>query len=205
MKRIAIAGLMLYFAAAIISCNRTSSDGSCCSTSSSDAGSTEISGLSVFQLNNEWETYRDETVTLKDFGGKVIVSAMIFTSCPSACPRLVADMKNIEEKLSPEEREKVQFLLISMDPENDDPETMRQFAEDFRLNDSWELIRSDEASTMEIAQVLGVKVKPLEGGGFDHSNIIHFMNRKGEIVHQQHGLNMKPEEGAEIVRELIKG
>ncbi len=186
-------------------CSRNSETGSCCKTAGSvDSARTVISDQSIFLLESTWETYSNTSMVLKDLSGKVTVAAMIFTHCPSACPRIVADMKNIESTLSEEERKQVQFLLISMDPERDTPERMRQFAADHRLNNTWEMIRADKAATMEIAQVLGVRIKPLDDGGFDHSNIIQLLNREGELSFQQQGLNIDPGESLKQIRLLLK-
>ncbi|MBW6489668.1 MAG: SCO family protein [Lentimicrobium sp.] len=196
---------ILIILALFTSCKNKTETGSCCKTGDHAAieKSTEISDQSVFLLDSEWENYRDEKKILSDYQGKVIVGAMIFTHCPSACPRLVADLKIIESLLTEDERSKVRFLLISMDPERDTPEQMRKFATDHRLNESWEMIRSDKASTMEIANVLGVRIKPLKDGGFDHSNVIQILNPEGEIVFQQQGLNNNPEESLEQIRMLL--
>jgi len=90
-----------------------------------------------------------------------------------------------------------------MDPERDNPAQMSRFASDHRLSSSWEIIRSDKSATMEIANVLGVRVKPLKEGGFDHSNIIQLLNAQGEIVFQQHGLNIDPVKTLMEIRQLL--
>lgn len=196
---------MLLALALITSCKSKNETGSCCKTGEHAEleKSTDISDQSIFLLDSEWESYRDEQKILSDYQGKVIVGAMIFTHCPSACPRLVADMKIIESSLTEAERDKVRFLLISMDPERDTPEQMRKFAKDHQLNESWEMIRSGNAATMEVANVLGVRIKPLKDGGFDHSNVIQILNPDGEIVFQQQGLNNSPEVCLEQIRGLL--
>ena len=45
---------------------------------------------SIFNVNSEWEKQDGSKISLKDFKGKVIVTAMIFTSCKTACPRLTS-------------------------------------------------------------------------------------------------------------------
>ena len=200
---------LLFIAIAIASfiypsCNSKTETASCCSTDAVASESpAEISDESLFLLDSEWESYHEKTIKLSDFEGKVTVAAMFFTTCPSACPRIAADMKNIEAALTAEEREKVQFVLITMDTEYDTPEQMQSFADNHGLGDSWEMLRSGKNETMEIANVLGVKIKPLDDGGFDHSNIIHILNQKGEIVYQQMGLNVDPEKSLEEIRRVI--
>ena len=202
--------ILLFTAIALISfiypsCKSKTETASCCKTEAGQSEkAAEISDESVFLLDSDWESYHGETIKLSDFKGKVIVAAMFFTNCPSACPRIAADMKNIENGLTAEEREKVQFVMISMDTERDTPKQMQSFAANHQLGSSWELLRSGKNETMEIANVLGVKIKPLEEGGFDHSNIIHILNQKGEIVYQQMGLNVDPTESLREIRKLIR-
>ncbi|WP_172668931.1 SCO family protein [Lentimicrobium saccharophilum] len=204
MKKLLPLASLVVIIAITPACSRKSETGSCCKTTESgNSAKTVISDQSIFLLESSWETYNNSSMVLSDLGGKVTVAAMIFTHCPSACPRIVADMKNIESALVKKERKQVQFLLISMDPERDTPERMRQFAADHRLKDTWEMIRADKAATMEIAQVLGVRIKPLDDGGFDHSNIIHILNRDGELSFQQQGLNIDPGECLKQIRQLL--
>jgi protein SCO1/2 len=192
------------FVFVLTSCSKKTEKGDCCKTghNSTEEKTLEISDESVFLLESQWENQKNEQKKLSDYGGKVIVGAMIFTNCPSACPRIVADLKIIESTLSEDERARIQFLLISMDPERDNPAQMSRFASDHRLN-RWEIIRSDKSATMEIANVLGVRVKPLKEGGFDHSNIIQLLNAQGEIVFQQQGLNVDPVATLKEIRKLL--
>jgi protein SCO1/2 len=90
-----------------------------------------------------------------------------------------------------------------MDIKRDTPVQMKKYAADHQLNKKWDLIRSDQSATMELANVLGVRIQPLEGGGFDHSNIIHILNPKGELVYQQVGLNVDPEQSLMEIRKLL--
>ena len=54
---------------------------------------------------------------------------------------------------------------------------------------------------LELAALLGVKYKEDSNGQFAHSNVITVLNAKGEIVHQQIGLN---EDISETVQTLVK-
>lgn len=195
---------ILVIVSMVLACNKNPEQKSCCKTglSSESPVSAEISDESLFLLGSEWETYHNEHKKLDAYKGKIIVGAMIFTNCPSACPRIVTDIKNIEAALSAAEKGRIQFLLISMDPDRDTPMRMREFAGDHRLSNDWELIRSGKNATMELANVLGVRIKPLPEGGFDHSNIIHILNPEGEIVFQQQGLNVSPEQCLDQIRRL---
>jgi protein SCO1/2 len=190
----------------MVACTRDTANvsGSCCKNENKDKVIEGLSGESVYQLQSEWTSQMNERFKLEHFRGKVVIAAMVFTHCESACPRIVADMKRVEAGLSAQEIERITFLLISMDPERDTPERMKEFAAGYKLNAGWTLIRSGEDETQEIANVLGVRIIKLETGGFDHSNIIHVINRGGEIVHQQIGFAVEQEETLQSVKRLLK-
>ena len=54
-----------------------------------------IPEMSIYNLPSHWTTQNGEEIELKDLQGKVVVMVMIYTTCKAACPRLVADMRNI--------------------------------------------------------------------------------------------------------------
>lgn len=190
----------------VLSCNKRAESKvkSCCSKEKPAVALKVLSGESVYNLTSAWTTQKEENLKLAHFSDKITVTAMVFTHCESACPRIVADMQRIESSLTEKELQQVTFLLISMDPERDTPVRLAEFASEHKLNSNWMLICSNPDATMEIANVLGVRVKKLEGGGFDHSNIIHVFNREGVIVNQQNGFAVEQEETLKAIRNLIQ-
>lgn len=128
---------------------------------------------------------------MKNLKGKVLVMVMIYTSCKAACPRLVANMRNIESLLSENVKEKVQFVLLSIDPKTDTPKRLKAFAIENKMEGSqWLFLRSTEENTREFAAVLSVNYKKVSPMDFSHSNIISVFNTGGELVFQQEGLNV---------------
>ena len=196
--------MIILLSAILLSCNKNTETKtkSCCSKEKSADALREISGESVYNLTSTWTTQKNENLKLEHFKNRIIIAAMVFTHCESACPRIVADMQRIESSLTEKELQQVTFLLISMDPERDTPERLTEFAAEYKLNAYWTLICSSLDATMEIANVLGVKVKKLEGGGFDHSNIIHVFDQEGVIVNQQNGFAVEQEETLKAIRNL---
>ena len=198
--------LIIILSAILISCNKNTETKtrSCCSKEKSSKALTEISGESVYNLTSTWTTQKKENLNLDHFKNKIVIAAMVFTYCESACPRIVADMQRIESSLSEKELEQITFLLISMDPERDTPARLTEFSSEHKLNANWTLICSNLDATMEIANLLGVKVKKLENGGFDHSNIIHVFDQEGVIVHQQNGFAVEQDETLKELRNLLE-
>jgi protein SCO1/2 len=53
----------------------------------------------------------------------------------------------------------------------------------------WTLLSGQPDDVLELAALLGVQYRQTRAGQFAHSNVITVLNAKGEIVHQQVGLN----------------
>lgn len=166
--------------------------------------STVIPEESVFNITSDWKNQDNVIIKLNSLSGKITVTAMVFTHCESACPRIVADIQRIEKSFTSAELKQINFLLISMDPERDTPERFKEFAKEYQLNSNWIMISANDDATMEMANVLNVRVKKLAGGGFDHSNTIHILNQQGLIISQQNGLEQEPKETIESIKALLK-
>lgn len=68
--------------------------------------------------------------TLQDFAGKVVVAFFGFTQCPDVCPTALAELSQVMQKLGPD-ADRVQVLLISVDPERDTPDILKQYVTTF--------------------------------------------------------------------------
>lgn len=161
-----------------------------------------ISGLSIYNLPSKWTDHNGRDMELKELRGKVIVMVMIYTSCKSACPRLVADMRNIEQRMPDSAKGNLKFVLVSIDPQVDTPEHLKAFAAENKMDgDQWLFLRSTEDNTREFAAVLAVNYKRISPIDFSHSNIISVFNTGGELTYQQEGLGSSYDE---IVMEINK-
>lgn len=164
--------------------------------------STKISDLSIYNLPSKWTTQNGKNIELKDLKGDVLVMVMIYTSCKAACPRLVADMRSIEGQLPQDAKSKVKLILVSIDPETDTPNRLKEFSIENKMEgEQWIFLRSSEKNTREFAAVLAVNYKKISPIDFSHSNIISVFNAEGELVHQQEGLNVNNEETVKKIAE----
>lgn len=161
-----------------------------------------ISELSIFNLPSEWTNQNGENIEMKDLKGKVLVMVMIYTSCKSACPRLVADMRNIESRLPKNIKDKVELVLISIDPKVDTHERLKAFSIDNKMDSNqWLFLRSTEENTREFAAVLSVNYKKVSPLDFSHSNLISVFNTQGELVYQQEGLGVNSDATVQKITE----
>ena len=163
------------------------------------------SGESIFNLKGNWHTQNNETIALSALQGKTLVMVMIYTSCKAACPRLVAQMRDIESKMPTDKLDQINFVLVSIDPETDDPKRLKAFAIANNMNaPHWTFLQGTKTSVQEFANVLSVKYKQISPMDFSHSNIISVFNTKGELIHQQEGLSVNNKETIKsIIKEIL--
>lgn len=164
---------------------------------------TELPEMSIYHLQGYWTDQDSNTFELHELRGKVLVMVMIYTSCKAACPRLIADMRRIEEQIPEEYGDEVQYIMVSIDPETDTPSRMKEFARENQMTDAkWLFIRSTPENTREFASVLAVNYKRISPIDFSHSNIISVFDRDGQMVFQQEGLDVAHIKTIQTVRDL---
>jgi protein SCO1/2 len=138
-----------------------------------------------------WVTQNNDTITLKDLKGEVLVVVMIYTTCKAACPRLVADMRNISQKVNDSA---IKYVFVSIDPVTDTPERLKAFAIENEMdNNQWVFLHGSIDDVREFSNVLSVKYKQIAPLDFSHSNIISVFDKAGVLHHQQEGLGVDNE------------
>lgn len=104
-------------------------------------------------------------VRLSSLRGKVAGLTFVFTQCPQVCPTITAKLRLVAEGLGERFGKEVAFLLISVDPEGDTPEAVRQYqqAHDIR----WPYLIGPEKALAQVWADYGIMVerRPLEGSG----------------------------------------
>lgn len=68
--------------------------------------------------------------TLQDFSGKVTVVFFGFTQCPDVCPTSLAELSQVMQKLGAD-ADRVQVLMVTVDPERDTPQILKQYVTTF--------------------------------------------------------------------------
>ena len=74
--------------------------------------------------------HNGEKFRLTDQRGKVILLFFGYTSCTEACPVILSRVNSVFKQLGPE-REKVLAVFISVDPQRDTPQVLREYVKYF--------------------------------------------------------------------------
>jgi len=113
-----------------------------------------------------------KTVSLnKDLKGKILVIDFIFTTCPTVCPRLSANMKDLQKAYIKKNPELVQFISISVDPTRDSVQALRAYADRFNADhDRWWFLTGSKESIFNYAKnELGLLLNSDSPDDFVHS------------------------------------
>jgi protein SCO1/2 len=152
------------------------------STAQSPVGKS-LPSNSVYHLQVSVEDQFGSITGLDRYKGQPVLVTMFYTSCPHVCPMLISTIKLTESKLSPEERAGLRVLTISIDPERDTPEKLRETLERHSVDTSrWSMTRSQPGDLRTIAGVFGVRYKQLTDGEFNHTTRIILLDRDGTQV-----------------------
>lgn len=68
--------------------------------------------------------------SLADFRGKVVVVSFGYTHCPDVCPMTLANLASARKRLGDDGKD-VQVLFVTVDPQRDKPEILREYVPAF--------------------------------------------------------------------------
>lgn len=177
----------------------------CCREPLPGTASAPMPSGSLYQLESDWTSDQGRRIRLSQLRGRHQVVALFFSNCEYACPVIVGDMRRIQAALPEPVREDVDFLLVSLDPERDTPERLRQFRSERGLPTAhWTLLHGREDDVRELAAVLGIQYRKDSRGQFAHSNVITLLSPDGEVVARQRGLYQDPSDLVRQVRPSAK-
>ena len=118
---------------------------------------------------------------LEDFRGKVVVMFFGFTHCPDVCPTTLAEVSSALRTLGPD-AERVQVLVVTVDPERDTPETLGKYVTAFDAR--FLGLRGDLAATKKVAAEFKIyfeKRKQGESYTVDHSGQSYVIDPAGRL------------------------
>jgi protein SCO1/2 len=143
-------------------------------------------------------------VTLGAFRGKVVAVTFIYTSCPDVCPMLTDKMARVQDELGADFGSKIAFLSITVDPEHDTPEVLKEYAEVLDADlAGWSFLTGTPAAVREVAHRYGVAVAPAADGQVDHTLLTTLVDRQGTMRVQYLGYRFDEEEFRHDLLDLV--
>ncbi len=133
----------------------------------------------LFSLTNQ----ERKIINNESYKGKVYVVEFFFSTCPSICPIMNKNMKNIQESFATNSN--FGIASITINPENDTPEVLKKHAELINAKGlNWNFLTGKKDYIFSIANKgfnlfagENQKVK----GGFEHSGLFALIDKNGKI------------------------
>jgi protein SCO1/2 len=134
-------------------------------------------------------------VTLGDLRGKVVALTFIYTACPDICPLLTQKMVEVQDELGADFGAKIAFVSISLDPEHDTPEVLKDYAQFWGAKlEGWSFLTGSPEAVRDVTRHYGVFLSKKEDGSVEHSQLTTLVDAYGQIRVQYLGARFDPEE-----------
>lgn len=124
-----------------------------------------------------------ETITNKDYDGKVYVIEFFFSTCPTICPRMNQNLVKIQNEF--EEFDNFGVASFTINPDYDTPEVLKEYADKYGINNpNWHLLTGDKTDIYKLSNE-GFYIYAAENteveGGFEHSGNFALIDKNGFI------------------------
>lgn len=147
------------------------------------------------------------TITNQLVKGKIHIANFFFTSCPSICPAMIAQMQRLQQNTL--DIDELIFLSHTIDPKRDTIPKLRAYIEDKNIDtQNWYFLYGDKQYVHDLG-IDGYMVNAMEDdqaeGGFLHSEHFVLIDREGHIRGLYSGIDTQQVDQLEKdIRNLIK-
>ena len=99
--------------------------------------------------------------------GHVVAIDFIFTGCSTFCRPVTANLRAVQEQLGNRVGKDLRLISISVDPANDTPERLKQYAAQFEPGPGWSFVTGSKTEIDRLLETFGVGTH----GPEDHSSL----------------------------------
>lgn len=131
--------------------------------------------------------------------GKVVVIDFMFTSCTGACPIMSTNLAKIQDWLGDRLGKDVYLLSVSVDPVNDTPAKLKEYAARFKARPGWYFLTGSKENVDAALRKLGNYVETPEA----HQNLFIIGNERSGLWKKAFGL-AQPEALIPIVQSVVE-
>ncbi len=115
--------------------------------------------------------------------GHLRIATMLYGHCPGVCPMTIGVLRGIERQLTAQQRSKLSFIVLSLDPARDTPEALRSVARERGMTSSrWLVGRTSVTDARRFADAAGIQYRALSDGSIDHSTALVLLDARGRVL-----------------------
>ncbi len=160
-------------------------------------------GIAIGEIAPDF-TLTDQTgqpVRLSSLRGEPVAVTFVYTRCPdaTACPMTVAKFAKLNAALAKEKAGRL--LAVTVDPENDTPEVLADFAKRIGADPSrWKFLTGRPDAVARVAESFGVLYYS-DHGRIVHSQAVAVLDPDGRLASIYYGSDWEPEQ---VLQDLQK-
>jgi len=159
------------------------------------------------KIGGPWSMLDTEgnTLTDQDFKGSYLVYYFGFARCPDVCPRNLVRLSGAIDILKQRGVNEVKYLFVSLDPESDTPESVKEFVNRYSENIKGAICPEEGLSSL-LKNFKLYRKKFYQGDDYmiDHTSYMFLFDKQGNFVNIL-GENLSEEELADVIEKHVKG
>ena len=144
-------------------------------------------------------------VTLADLRGRVVAVTFILTMCTTTCPVLTPMMSFVQDQLGSDFGAKIRFVSITVDPERDTADVLKQYAQSFGANFAgWSFLTGTPEAIRDVTRRYGVYASKTANDDVEHTFLTSIVDPHGILRVQYLGVRFDREEFRRDLLNLLK-
>lgn len=131
----------------------------------------------------------NQPITMVSLKGKAVLLTFIYTHCPDICPATLNKFQSIASQLSVQEREQLAIVAITLDPERDSAEHLREYGRFFSGGDKgWYFLTGERSRLEQIWQAYEIQYTTAPNGNIIHPSMVVLIDKQGIEQIDYHGM-----------------
>lgn len=131
---------------------------------------------------------------------KVVAINFIYTTCSASCSMETARLREVQRLLGERMGRDIHFISISIDPKNDSPRVLKQYAELFKVGPGWTFLTGKTEDITLLRQKLGLYLPDDAKDASDHNLSLIVGNQKNGLWKK-----VSPFENPHVIAEVMGG
>lgn len=144
--------------------------------------------IPAFKFINQY----GDSISNKNFDGKIYVADFFFTSCPSICPIMQRNMLNVYNAYK--DTSDVKILSFTIDPKYDSVPVLKRYGDKLGIKGNmWWLVQGKKDDTYQLAEknyLVAVSQDSTVSGGYVHQGYFVLVDKKSRVRGAYDGTNV---------------
>lgn len=122
------------------------------------------------------EDSHGRSFSLTSYKDNLLVVNFIYTRCSTICPAQSVSLRSLYEQLTSEQLDQVRFISITLDPEHDSPQVLREYARRYGYEKkNWRFVGGDTDAVKRVLNSFNIMALPRASTEIHHTTQIYLI------------------------------